>query len=343
MAVDKYPDNIAESKFEEIITQNKLVLVDCFADWCGPCKMMVPIFDELSEKYPEIKFVSINTDNCEWINGKYGIDSIPRFLFFENGKKIYEQRGSSAKENFEFIIKVQLLKAEFKTYVKYDGISEADFDELVKSKSMMVLMIKKENSQLTDMFTPVMIVLSEKHTDIHFGSIDFEKTPWIVKRFGIQNADYEKYLDPEKKLPYFLFYKNGELLKETGPVPDISSIIKGPMLGLVKVQEFEEGIKKEEFDKIIFENKLVVVDIFTTWCGPCKQMRPIFEDLSTKYNQIKFISVDLDRTEWLATHDDYGTDSIPTFLFIKSGRLVQKQVGGMDYSKFEQLLKKSLL
>ena len=111
-----------------------------------------------------------------------------------------------------------------------------------------------------------------------------------------------------------------------------------------KVEEFEKGIEQSKFDEIIGNNKLVLVDIYTTWCGPCKFMKPIFKDLAEVYKgKVTFLSIDLDESRWLGSHPDYGTDAIPTFLFIKDKKLVEKKIGGGYKDDFIKLIEEKLL
>jgi thioredoxin 1 len=109
------------------------------------------------------------------------------------------------------------------------------------------------------------------------------------------------------------------------------------------VEEYKKGIVKEKFEEIIENNKYVVIDVFTVWCGPCKTMSPIFHELAEKFEQIKFLSVDLDETRWLGSHGVWGTHAIPTFLFFKDNKMVKKQIGGMPKEGFIKLIEKELL
>ena len=76
---------INESEFESVIKDGK-VLVDFFATWCGPCKMLSPIIDEISEEVESYKFYKLDVDKCSTIPMDYGIMSIPTLLVFEEGK-----------------------------------------------------------------------------------------------------------------------------------------------------------------------------------------------------------------------------------------------------------------
>ena len=83
--------------FDEL--KNKgTVLVDFYADWCGPCKMIAPILDELSEERNDIKIVKVNVDNFSDIATKYGIMSIPTMILFKDGKEVNKNVGFLSKD-----------------------------------------------------------------------------------------------------------------------------------------------------------------------------------------------------------------------------------------------------
>lgn len=72
---------------EEVISADKLVIVDLYATWCTPCKALAPVLEELADKYADkIKVVKVNVDEEESIAAKFGIASIPTVIFFKNGQ-----------------------------------------------------------------------------------------------------------------------------------------------------------------------------------------------------------------------------------------------------------------
>ena len=74
---------------EEVIKSDIPVLVDFYADWCGPCKMMMPIVEKMAEKYDgKIKVGKVNSDEENQLAAKYNIMSIPSFLLFKNGELV---------------------------------------------------------------------------------------------------------------------------------------------------------------------------------------------------------------------------------------------------------------
>lgn len=77
----------SDASFEQEVLQSAIpVLVDYWAEWCGPCKMMMPVFEDASNKMPHFKFVKINIEDCPEIAQEYGISSIPTIIVFEDGQ-----------------------------------------------------------------------------------------------------------------------------------------------------------------------------------------------------------------------------------------------------------------
>ena len=94
-----------ESNFEkEVLKSKEKVLVDFNATWCGPCRMVGPIIEELSEEKKDVKFVSIDVDEEENLSMEYGVMSIPCLVLFESGKEIDRRVGFLSKEELEEFI-----------------------------------------------------------------------------------------------------------------------------------------------------------------------------------------------------------------------------------------------
>lgn len=95
---------IKENEFGNV-TKNGKVLIDCFAEWCGPCKMLSPIIDELAAEIDNCSFYKLNVDDANEIPIKYGIMSIPTLLLFENGELIKKSVGFKNKDELKEFIK----------------------------------------------------------------------------------------------------------------------------------------------------------------------------------------------------------------------------------------------
>lgn len=98
--------SVNKSNFkEEVISSEKLVLVDLYATWCGPCKALAPLLEEISEKYAEkIKVVKVNVDEEESLAVRFGVASIPTVIFFKNGQTVASFVGFKGISEIEKIV-----------------------------------------------------------------------------------------------------------------------------------------------------------------------------------------------------------------------------------------------
>jgi len=93
---------LTDSNFEEtVIKSGKPVLVDFWAEWCGPCRMVAPVVHELSDEYKgKVVFGKVDVDNNNGVASKYGIRNIPTILFFKNGQVVDKLVGAVTKKQF---------------------------------------------------------------------------------------------------------------------------------------------------------------------------------------------------------------------------------------------------
>lgn len=95
-----------KSKFSEIICENKPVLVDFFATWCGPCQMLAPILSDVKAELGEsIKIVKIDVDKNQPLAAQYQVRGVPTMILFKEGKQLWRQSGVVPKQEL-----IQLLK-----------------------------------------------------------------------------------------------------------------------------------------------------------------------------------------------------------------------------------------
>lgn len=98
-------NKICDKDFNDKINVNKKVIVDCYADWCGPCRMLSPVIDEVSNELTDCDFYKLNVDMENEVPKKYGIMSIPTILIFENGELKEQLVGFRSKNELVDIIK----------------------------------------------------------------------------------------------------------------------------------------------------------------------------------------------------------------------------------------------
>ena len=89
---------ITDKDVERVIQENKKVVIDCYATWCGPCKMLSPIIDDVAEEYEDVAFFKVDVDNNREIVSKYEIVSIPVLLVFEDGQLKNRSLGLISRE-----------------------------------------------------------------------------------------------------------------------------------------------------------------------------------------------------------------------------------------------------
>ena len=97
--------DLNNSNFEQIISAENLTLVDFWAEWCGPCKSMHPIFESLAKQYPNVKFARVNVDQNQNISMKFAVQSIPTFIMFKSGKIIDKMMGAVGAPGIHMICK----------------------------------------------------------------------------------------------------------------------------------------------------------------------------------------------------------------------------------------------
>ena len=96
---------LTSQNFNQEINNNRLLLVDFWAEWCGPCKSMHPIFTRMAKKYKHVRFARVNVDSAQDIARKYGVQSIPTFIMFKNGEIANTMVGAVGEPGIHMICK----------------------------------------------------------------------------------------------------------------------------------------------------------------------------------------------------------------------------------------------
>lgn len=97
-----------KSSFNQILNKKDLVLIDFFAEWCGPCKMMPPILEKTKQLVPEVSIIKIDVDKNQTLASKYQIRGVPTLMLFKKGQQVWRQSGVLQPEQLAKVLRQHL-------------------------------------------------------------------------------------------------------------------------------------------------------------------------------------------------------------------------------------------
>ncbi|OYN88444.1 thioredoxin [Parenemella sanctibonifatiensis] len=95
---------VTAEKFTETVEANNLVIVDCWAEWCGPCKSFAPVYEEVSEKYDDVVFGKFDIESNREFAAQLDIQAIPTIMGFKDGYMVYKEAGASSAQGLSKLI-----------------------------------------------------------------------------------------------------------------------------------------------------------------------------------------------------------------------------------------------
>jgi thioredoxin 1 len=101
----RHVEKVTDHEFQQkVIGSGEPVLVDFYADWCGPCKRLAPVLDELAQETPDARIVKIDIDRSPKVAAHYGVRSIPTLILFKDGKPVTRRTGLSSKASLKELL-----------------------------------------------------------------------------------------------------------------------------------------------------------------------------------------------------------------------------------------------
>jgi thioredoxin 1 len=96
--------NVTAAEFAEVTSGEGIVLIDFWADWCGPCKRFAPVYERVSEKHPDVVFAKVDTESEPALSQEFAIQAIPTLMAIRDGVLVFQQSGALPESALESLI-----------------------------------------------------------------------------------------------------------------------------------------------------------------------------------------------------------------------------------------------
>ena len=220
---------ITEDNFDAIVDGNTNVLVDCWAPWCGPCRRLGPIIDEIAQEYgSEVKVVKLNVDDAPGISARFDIQAIPTVLMFRNKVLLKTLVGLRPKEDIlAEMADAKLIGGKASAEPKAEGpvveVTDSSFDSFVSGSGYVLVDCWAPWCGPCRRMGPIVDELAEiSKGEIKVGKLNTDDNQATAMRFNISS------------IPRLLIFKDGNLMDTiVGLEPGLTAAgLKGYITGL---------------------------------------------------------------------------------------------------------------
>ncbi|MBD3219372.1 MAG: thioredoxin fold domain-containing protein [candidate division Zixibacteria bacterium] len=98
-------ENLTKNNFNDLLSNSEILLIDCWASWCNACKEFQPVFEKVSEKFPEYTFAKLDTQDQKEVSNKLGVEHIPTLVLFRDEIMVFMQPGYLDEKDLEEVVK----------------------------------------------------------------------------------------------------------------------------------------------------------------------------------------------------------------------------------------------
>ncbi|PWA90624.1 thioredoxin H-type 1 [Artemisia annua] len=302
---------------EKLDASGKLGVVDFTASWCGPCRVIAPFFEELAKKFSGVVFLKVDVDELKSVAEEFKVEAMPTFVFIKNGKEVdrmllqYEDPTCFVSS----LVFIYLLDDDENVVGDYHFVT--DLKVSLFGGGVWTL----------DFLSKLLFLLSKLLYWCYLSILSCK----IFSLFGIAQSKATE-LKPTDKNKTMEMKVCRKLITQNPPDPTptgsslllhwgkMSSSEEGQVISVHTVAEW-----KAQKEKLDASGKLGVVDFTASWCGPCRVIAPVFEELAKKFSGVVFLKVDVDELKSVA--EEFKVEAMPTFVFLKNGKEVDRMVG----------------
>lgn len=351
-------------------TKDKILIVDFWASWCGPCVKIAPWFKEMSEKYKETAvFAKVDVDENSETSEKYEISCMPTFKAFYDGE-IFETVEGADKQSLEKLFGLdkegidKMIKEKAEAKAKKEALEKifplisdsAKLEEVKKEKCLTAITFVYEGyDEEADQFNEKIDSYVEETNKPDDMSLKMYKVDLNGPGGRLGN------ICNVRALPYVLFHCDGEMVqvlqKENATLEKVKeafAFTSEQIQETIKNRKEKEAAAEkacpqlddqESYDKLLAEkDTLIVVDYYATWCGPCIGFAPTYKELALEYSskddkKVKFCKIDCDKNSHAKEHAE--VKCYPTFKLWKNKEEVGK-LEGASKDKLVELIEKNL-
>jgi thioredoxin 1 len=330
---------LTDADFDER-AKDSLLIVDFYADWCGPCVAFAPVFEKTASRLGNLTFVKVNVDNSPKLSQTYKVQYIPFIAAIVDGEVVAQYSGKRTAADFK-----KWCQEMGEKHVRQDEPADTTDGQEgvveVTDETMFTSMVNESRDRLLviDFYAdwckpckelePIMESLAATYSDrnVAFLKADIDTLDNLANLWNVQY------------IPYVVLVRGGSIIDTRTGLYDESDYIDlieanivegGTDVAIEKKQEPERSASafilevesQEQFFKMLDRPGVHVADFYADWCGPCRRIAPIMKELSSELPNVHFYKIDIDTQRQLAA--TYYIDKIPViYVFAKNDKPVK--------------------